>query len=142
MLIALGFLLGLIVLAAVQPILEGAVLPLLLPLLAAGGLVAIALKLQPSEAQRFDALIRPLAFGAAIPALLMLLQMAPLPGLFSGLAHPVWASVRAGLSVPIAGSMSVDIGATALALLRYLSLVGICCWRRRRRSSAIGLKWP
>ncbi|MGO9673857.1 MAG: hypothetical protein ACLPSF_06760 [Methylocella sp.] len=122
MFVALGFLLGLIALASAAPIVDGAVLlSSFPPFLAAGGLFAIALKMPSFEAQRFGALVRPLVIGAAIPALFMLLQMAPAP---SGLAHPVWASVRAGFSTPVAGSISVDIGATALALLRYLTLVG------------------
>ena len=52
----------------------------------------------------------------------MLLQMAPLPSRPrpSGLGQR-----QAGVFDPIAGSISIDIGATALALLRYLSLVGV-----------------
>jgi hypothetical protein len=124
MFIALGFLLGLIALASLTLFADGGVLPLLLPFLAAGGIFAVALELPPFEAQRFGALVRPLVIGAAIPALFMLVQMTPLPSFLSGLAHPVWASVRAGFSSPVAESVSVDIGATALALLRYLTLIG------------------
>ena len=121
MFVALGFLIGLVALASVTLFADGGILPSLLPFLAAGGILATALKLPSFEAQRFGALVGPFAFGAAIPALLMLLQMAPAP---ASLAHPVWASVRPAFSTPPAGSVSIDIGATALALLRYLTLVG------------------
>ena len=121
MFVALGFLLGLIAFAAVTLFADGDLLPLLFPFLAAGGIFAFALKLPPFEAERFASLVRPVAIGAAFPALFMLLQMAPVP---TGVAHPVWASVGAGFSIPVWGSISVDIGATALALLRYLTLVG------------------
>src|SRR5262249_34990809 len=65
-------------------------------------------------------LSRPFAVFAAFPAALMLIQMLPLPFL----ANPVWASASAGFPHGTAGSISVDIGATALALARYLSAVG------------------
>lgn len=123
MFVALGFLFGLIVLASMMEIVGGAILPSFLPLLAAGGLIMTALRLPAPEASRFVARVKPVAIVAAVPLLLMLMQMAPLPST-SGLAHPVWASVRAGFSTPVAASISVDIGATAMALLRYLSLVG------------------
>ena len=121
MFVALGFLLELIALASVTLFADSSVLTLLLPFLAAGGIFAVALKLPPFEAERFGALVRPVAIGAAVPALFMLLQMAPVP---AGLAHPVWASVGTGFSIPVWGSITVDTGATALALLRYLILVG------------------
>ncbi len=124
MFVALGFLLSLIALASAAPFVDGDILPSLAALLAAGGLVAIAYRLPPFEAERFGALSRPLAIAAAVPAALVVLQMAPLPPLLSGLAHPVWASVKAGFSIPVAASISVDTGATAMALLGYLTLVG------------------
>ncbi|PNG27339.1 hypothetical protein [Methylocella silvestris] len=121
MFVALGFLLGLIALCLVTPFVDGAALAAFIPLLAAVGLVLVALRLPPLETARFGVLVKPVAFGALIPALWILLQMAPAP---ATLAHPVWASVKAGFPTPIWGSISVDIGATALALVRYLSLVG------------------
>ena len=51
----------------------------------------------------------------------MILQMLPLPFL----ANPVWTSVSPGFPRGITGSISVDIGATAIALVRYLSAVGM-----------------
>jgi hypothetical protein len=124
MYVALGFLFGLIAVVTIMPIADGAVLPLILPLLTAGGIIVVARKLPPVETERFGALVAPYVIGAAIPALYMLLQNTPLPSALSGLAHPVWASVAAGFTNPVAGSVSVDLGATALALLRYLTIVG------------------
>lgn len=119
---ALGFLFGLIAIAATLLAVNSTIVLALLPLLAAGGLIVAALELPPAEATRFGALVRWPVVGAAVPAVLMLLQMAPLPAFLSGLAHPVWASVKAGFATPVAGSVSVDIGATALALLHWLTV--------------------
>ncbi|ACK49063.1 hypothetical protein Msil_0080 [Methylocella silvestris BL2] len=121
MFVALGFLLGLIALCLVTPFVDGAALAAFIPLLVAVGLLLVALRLPPLETARFGVLVTPVVLGALIPAIWILLQMAPAP---APLAHPVWASVKAGFPTPIWGSISVDIGATALALVRYLSLVG------------------
>ncbi|MEJ0093272.1 MAG: hypothetical protein WDN46_07515 [Methylocella sp.] len=132
MFIALGVLLGLVSLCPAILIVGGTFLPCLIPLLVATGLILIALNLPPIEAQRFGKLIQPLVICAAIPALWMLAQMLPLPlshtapwAILSSLAHPVWASVATGFTSNIAGSVSIDIGATATALVRYLSIVGV-----------------
>jgi hypothetical protein len=132
MFIAFAVLLGLVSLCPAILTVEGAVLPCLIPLLVAIGLVAASLRLPTGEAQRLANLIRPFIIPAAIPALWMLLQMLPLPlwriqpwSLISGLAHPVWASVAAGFPGGDGGSITVDIGATAIALAHYLSFVGV-----------------
>lgn len=121
MFVALGFLLGVVALSSVMAILEETILTSFLPLMVAVGLILVAVKLPPGETRRFGALVRPLVIGAAIPALWILFQMAPVP---AGLAHPVWASVKAGLPSSIAGSITVDIGATAIAFVSFLTLVG------------------
>jgi len=64
---------------------------------------------------------RPYVLGAAIPAVLMIIQILPLPFL----ANPVWTSVSPGFRNGIIGSISVDVGATAIALVNYLSAVGM-----------------
>lgn len=122
MFVALGFLLGSIVLCVASSFLDATLLPALIPLLIAGGLALVALNAPVAEAERFAVLSRPVAICALAPAIWMLAQMAPLP--FSNLAHPVWKSVASGFSHPPTGSISVDIGATALALARYATLVG------------------
>ncbi len=121
MFVALGFLLGLLGLCAIMPLVDGAVLPTLLPLIVASGLFLVARRLPSLEAERFGAVAKPLVVVLAVPAVLMLLQMTPLP---TSLAHPVWASVRSGFPNSSIGSITVDIGATAIAFVRYLSFVG------------------
>ncbi len=122
MFVALGFLLGLIALSSMTLIIAGTTVPTFFPLLVAGGLALAAIRLPPVEAQRFYELVKPVVICAAIPALWILFQMLPLP--FSGLAHPVWGSAKPALPAVAAGSISVDTGATAIALVRYLTLVG------------------
>jgi hypothetical protein len=60
---------------------------------------------------------------AAVPALWMVLQTAPVP--LSGLAHPMWTGAAAALGSPITGSISIDPGLTLLALGRYLFALGV-----------------
>ena len=64
---------------------------------------------------------RPFVLAAAFPAVLMIVQILPL----SFLANPVWTSVNPGFTRGVIGSISVDIGATAVALVSYLSAVGM-----------------
>ena len=132
MFIALGVLLGLVSLCPAILTVDGPILPCLIPMLVGLGLILVAIKLPPGESQRWAKLIKPLVIGAAIPAIWIVLQMLPLPtwraepwARISDLAHPVWASVAAGFPHGVAGSISVDIGASAIALVRYLSFVGV-----------------
>jgi hypothetical protein len=41
------------------------------------------------------------------------------------LANPIWASLAPGFRNGVHGAISIDIGATAIALVRYLSIVGV-----------------
>ncbi|WP_374305288.1 hypothetical protein [Methylocella sp.] len=122
MFVALGFLLGSLALSVASSFLDATILPTLIPLFVAAGLAIVAVNVPTQEAERFSALVRPVALCAIVPAVWMLLQMAPLP--FPGLVHPVWRSVAAAFPHPPAGAISVDIGATTLALARYAALVG------------------
>jgi hypothetical protein len=118
---ALAILLGLLSLCPAIVAVDGPVIPCLIPLLLAAGLILVAFKLPPGEAQHMAAVFsRPVLIAAAVPAVLMIMQMLPLPFL----ANPVWTSVSAGFPHGVAGSISIDIGATAIALARYLSAVG------------------
>jgi hypothetical protein len=91
---------------------------------AAAALVAIvALRLRPGGAGFLATVIRPLALLAAIPALWMFAQIMPLGAL--GLAHPIWGSAAEALGRPIVGSISINPGATLVALARYLSTFAV-----------------
>jgi hypothetical protein len=101
--------------------LDGAVLSSFIPLLVSAGLIVVSVKLPEGEAQHLLTVVsRPFVVIAAFPAVLMIVQILPL----QFLANPIWTSVNAGFPRGITGSVSVDTGATAIALARYLSVVG------------------
>jgi hypothetical protein len=85
---------------------------------AAAGVAAVARGIRPGEAGYLLTLVRPLAIVVAIPAAWMAIQMMPLRA--AGLANPIWESAGAALGRPIGGSISIDPGATLVALCRYL----------------------
>ena len=106
------------------------------------GLFSFRSNCPQGEAQHLAEVIsRPLVLFAAFPAVLMILQMLPLPFL----ANPVWTSVSPGFRHGITGSISVDVGATAIALVRYLSAVGDGVagggGRGQSRAGQIGFDW-
>ncbi|MGH6812497.1 MAG: hypothetical protein ACREDM_09165 [Methylocella sp.] len=119
--LALAILLGVLSLCPAIVTVDGPIIPCLVPLLLAAGLILVSVKLPPGEAQHMSAVVsRPFVIIAAFPAVLMIMQMLPLPFL----ANPIWTSVSAGFPHGVVGSVSVDIGATAIALARYLSAIG------------------
>lgn len=140
---AFVILLGLISLCPAIVTIDGPVIPYLIPLLLSAGLISVSVKLPAGEAQHLSRFIsRPLVLAAAFPAFYMLLQMLPLPFF----ANPVWTSVSPGFKHGIAGSISVDTGNTALALVTYLSAAGmvllaaaVAANRERAESVLIGL---
>jgi hypothetical protein len=119
---ALIILLGLLGLCPAIVTVGGPALPYLILLLLAPGLILVSLKLGPGEAEHMSKIVsRPFLLAAAFPAVLMIIQILPLPFL----ANPVWTSVSPGFRHGITGSISVDVGATSIALVRYLSAVGM-----------------
>jgi len=119
---ALVILLGLLGLCPVMIAMDGPLPPYLVPLLIAAGLILVSVELAAGEAQHLSKLVSsPLVLAAAFPPALMVIQMLPLPFV----ANPVWMSVSPGFPHGVAGSISVDIGATALTLMRYLTAAGM-----------------
>lgn len=88
------------------------------------GLAVVARTIRPSEAARLTTLARPVAVVASIPAIVMLVQVLPVPDFFPT-NNPIWQSVATALGRPILGSISIDIGSTLLSLCRYLAWSGV-----------------
>ena len=84
-------------------------------------LVVIARTLRPGESAFLVSIIRPLAAVAAVPALWLIIQVLPL----SVFVHPIWKSAERALGRPIAGTISVDPGASIIAVGQYLSLIAV-----------------
>jgi hypothetical protein len=84
------------------------------------GLAITAVVIRPAEARFcFDAIL-PVAIAAVVPALWILLQVLPV----NIAPHPIWMNVEAALGYKVARSISVDPGASIIALARYLAFVG------------------
>jgi hypothetical protein len=106
--------------------------------IAALAVVLIALTSSAGELRRVATLWKPIAPIAILPWIWMLAQLAPVP---AQLAHSAWAGASAALGRPVAGSVTVDIGATLLGLCQYsLSLAvaiiatAVALDRRRART--------
>jgi hypothetical protein len=90
------------------------------------GIIAVALAitartLRPGETEFLVSIIRPLALVAVVPALWVVIQVLPL----RILAHPIWKSAETALGHPVAGAISVDPGASVIALGQYLSVIAV-----------------
>ena len=93
--------------------------------LVAGGigvaLAIAAITLRPGETEFLVSIIRHLLVFALLPILWIVFQILPLR-IF---AHPIWANAEAALGHTIAGTVSVDAGASVLSLGQYIVLAGI-----------------
>jgi hypothetical protein len=117
----------LIILLCASPailVFDGAIVHGVLAGVAAVGIAIVSRTMRPLETQFFLSFAKRAAAFAAIPALWMLIQVLPLPFL----AHPMWASAQTGIGLPITGSISIDIGASVMALGFYLTIVAVAFW--------------
>src|SRR5215468_10760086 len=105
-------------------LLDGPVIQGLVAATLAGGIAVIAGAMRQNETDFLRAIICPIAVFAAIPAVWMLFQIVPLKAA-SGLAHPIWQSAEQAIGHPIYGSISIDPGATLIALGQYLCAVAV-----------------
>jgi uncharacterized membrane protein YjjP (DUF1212 family) len=84
-------------------------------------LLIIAVNLSASEVKFLSFFIKPVAMGAGVLALWILFQIIPI----RGLAHPIWMSAASALAQPLTGSISIDPGASVIALLQYAALCAV-----------------
>jgi len=131
MFIAFAIVLVLVGICPFAAMLGWAVLPNLVPILVAAGLLAVALQIEPGDRHRVAELAWPLAAGAIVLACWIIVQTLPLPisnapplAWISQLVHPVWPSAAEALQKPIAGRITVDAGVTFVALVQVLSFLG------------------
>jgi hypothetical protein len=104
-------------------LIEGPVVQGLIAAILSGGIVAVVRSMREGEADFLLTLIRPVAGVAIIPVLWMLFQVLPVKAV--GLAHPIWQSAEQALGYSVGGSISIDPGATLIALGQYLCMVAI-----------------
>ncbi|MGX5734888.1 hypothetical protein [Bosea thiooxidans] len=91
----------------------GAILTILAVALATTAFAMPAVKLR-----RFAHLMQPALLAMlAAPALWMTIQLLPMP--VQALGNQIWASAASALNQPLAGAITVDIGATLLSLAQY-----------------------
>jgi len=103
---------------------DGPVMHGVLAGVAAVGIAIISRTMRPGETEFFLSITRPAVALAAVPALWILIQVLPL----RALAHPIWTSAEAAIGHPITGAISIDIGASVMALGQYLTILAVAFW--------------
>jgi hypothetical protein len=109
--------------AAVPAILlvDGLVVRSLLAAALSVGTALLARSIRPADSEFLVTTLRwPLSL-ATIPALWMLTQVLPL----EAIAHPIWQSTALALGHSVTGSISIDPGASVLALCQYLIALAV-----------------
>lgn len=131
MFIAFAIVLVLVAICPFVATLDARVLANLVPILVASGLVVVSLRIDPADYRRIRGLGWPLVVGALVLCGWILVQTLPLPiskapplAWLSELVHPVWLSAAEALQHPIAGRITVDVGATTVVLVQVVALVG------------------
>jgi hypothetical protein len=115
-------LLGLIAMSPALLIVDGQVIRALLAAYAAVATGTVGVLIRPGEAGHLARVIRPVAIFAAIIAIWLVVQVIPLP---KSWAHPIWADAQVALGTPITGFITVDPGATFVAICRWFSAMAI-----------------
>jgi hypothetical protein len=119
-----SFLLGLLIITTpIMLIFDGPIVHGIVAATAAVSIAVIAWRIRPGEAEFLSQVGGPVVAVAVVPALWFVAQVLPLHAV--GLAHPIWESARTALGRPLAGSISIDPGATLICLAQYISTVAI-----------------
>src|SRR3974390_2574100 len=116
-------LLGLIGISPALLFMDGPMIHALLVAYTAVMVTLVGALIRPGEAGHLASIIRPIAIIATIPAVWMMVQMAPLP--IKSWGHPIWADAETALGTPIASRITIDPGATLIAISRYFSAIAI-----------------
>jgi hypothetical protein len=131
---ALTLLVALLVVSPLSLFYDGPSVQAALTVWAALAVGASALFLSASEVDPLRRILRVPLLLALVPLLVMLLQLAPLPFF----VPPIWSSAATALDVSLVPRVTVDSGATVLAILRYLTFcavtlatIAICLDRHR-----------
>ena len=121
--IAYLLLLGLIATSPALLFVDGPMIHALLVAYAAVAVALIGALIRPGEAGHLASVIRPIAIIAAILAVWLIIQMIPLP--IKSWTHPIWADAETALGTTIASGITIDPGATLVAICRYFSAIAI-----------------
>jgi hypothetical protein len=103
-------------------LIDGLVIRGLVAAVLSGAITLVASTARHGDGDFLLQVIRPIVALAIIPVAWMLFQIFPVK---AGLAHPIWESAEQALGHPIMGSISIDPGATMLALCQYLSALAL-----------------
>jgi hypothetical protein len=115
--------LGLIGISPALLFVDGPITHALLVAYAAVAVALVGVLIRPGEAGHLAKIMRPIIIMAAIIALWLILQLIPLP--IKSWANPIWADAETALGAPIAGRITIDPGATLVAICRYFSVLAI-----------------
>jgi hypothetical protein len=121
--IAYLLLLGLICVSPVLLFVDGPRVQALIVAYAAVTVGTVGVFIRPGEAGHLAKVIRPAAIISTILVLFLLIQLIPLP--IKNWVHPIWSDAETTLGSPIVGSISIDPGATLVAICRYFAAAAI-----------------
>jgi len=88
------------------------------------GIFLLAQELCPGEIDFFLFFARRAVILIAFPILWIFAQILPI----AALAHPIWTSAEVAIGRPIGGSVSVDTGASMIAMCRYSTIAAVGFW--------------
>ena len=104
-------------------IIDGPMIHALLVAYAAVAMALVGASIRPGEAALLASVIRPIAIIGAILAVWLMVQMIPVP--IKSWAHPIWAGAETAFGTPIVVGITIDPGATLVAICRYFSAIAL-----------------
>jgi hypothetical protein len=120
--VALILLVILILLTPAIVFVDGTTIYGVVALVASAALGIVSINVRPGEAAHLLKVLRPALLLLAIPAVLIVIQLLPLPLLMS---HPIWESATQALNTWPLGHITIDLGFTLIGLIQYLGAVAI-----------------